>query len=89
MITVVLFGGKPNKSYINKVNNLQKLAARLNLNKPVRTPKSGLFKQLKWLSFSDRCKYHTSILVHKTLNNMAPSYMTDIISFSKNDKLFP
>jgi len=31
------------------------------------------------------CKYHTSILVYKTLNNMAPSYMTDIISFSKND----
>jgi len=77
--------GKPNKSSINKVNNLQKRAARLILNKPVRTPTPGLFKQLKWLSFSDRCKYHTSILIYKTLNNMAPSYMTDIISFSKND----
>jgi len=64
---------------------LQKRAARLILNKTVRTPTPGLFKQLKWLSFSDRCKYHTSILIYKTLNNMAPSYMTDIISFSKND----
>ena len=41
--------------------------------------------QLKWLRFSDRCKYHTYIPVYKTLNNMAPLYMTDIVSFSKND----
>jgi len=68
---------KPNKISINKVNNLQKRAARLIFNKPVRTPTPGLFKQLKWLSFSERCKYHTSFLVYKTLNNMAPSYMTD------------
>jgi len=68
--------GKSNKSYINKVNNVQKRAARLILNKPVRTPTPCLFKQLKWLNFSDRCKYHTSILVYKTLNNMAPSYVS-------------
>ena len=70
--------GKSNTSYINKVNSLHKRAARLILNKPVRTPTPGLFKQLKWLSFSDRCKYHTSILVYQTLNKMAPSYIVDI-----------
>ena len=76
--------GKSNKNYINKVkNNLQKRAATLILHKPVRTPTHGLFKQLKWLSFNDRCKYHTSILVYKTLNNMAPLYMTDIMGFLK------
>ena len=39
--------GKSNKSYINKVKNVQKRAARLILNKPVQTPTPCLFKQLK------------------------------------------
>jgi len=25
------------------------------LNKPIRTPTDGLFKQLKWLNFTDTC----------------------------------
>ena len=47
------------KSYNNKVNSLQKRAARLIFSKSVWTPTPGLFKQLKWLSFCDGCKYLT------------------------------
>ena len=45
----------------------------------------GLFKRLKWLTFTDRCKYHTALLVYKTFNHMAPSYMSDIITVSTNN----
>ena len=76
--------GKDNKRYINKINMLQKRIAKIILNKPIRTPSEGLFKQLNWLSFSDRCKYHTSVLVYKVTNDIAPTYMSDILTFSKN-----
>jgi len=77
--------GKTNKRYINKILIIQKRAAKLILNKPTRTPTDGLFKQLRWLTFTDRCKYHTALLVYKTLNYMAPSYMSDIITVSTNN----
>jgi len=76
---------KNNIRYINKILILQKRAAKLILNKPIRTPTDGLFKQLKWLTFTDRCKYHTALLVYKTLNHMSPSYMSDIITVSTNN----
>ena len=78
--------GKDNNTYINKVYVLQKRAAKIILNKPMRTPTAGLYKQLNWLTFSDRCKYHSAILVYKTMNHMAPSYMTDVITFATNEK---
>jgi len=37
------------------------------------------------LNFTDRCKNHTALLVYKTLNHMAPSYMSDIITVSTNN----
>jgi len=77
--------GKNNKMYINKILILQKRAAKLILNKPIRTTTDVLFKQLIWLTFTDRCKYHTALLVYKTLNHMAPSYMSDIITASTNN----
>ena len=49
-----------------------------------RTPSGDLFNELQWLSFSDRCKYHSSVLIYKTLNYTAPSYMSEVVSFSQN-----
>jgi len=62
------------------------IAAKLILNKPIRTPTDGLSKQLKWLTFTNRCKYHTALFVYKTLNHMALSYMSDIITVSTNKR---
>ena len=78
--------GKDNKRYINKIHILQKRVAKIILNKPMRSPTEGLFKQLNWLSFNDRCKYHTSVLVYKVINHMAPTYMSDILTFSRNER---
>ena len=63
----------------------QKRIARLILAKPKRSPTSELFKQLNWLTFTDRCKYHCAVIVYKTMNNMTPIYMSEIITFAKNE----
>jgi len=42
------------------------------LKKHIRTPTDGLFKQFKWLNFTNtcRCKYHTALLKNlKTIKN--------------------
>ena len=43
-----------------------------------------MLTELKWLTFADRCNYHSALLVYKTLNDTAPSYMTEIISTANN-----
>lgn len=86
MTFVAQYGGKENKSYISKVRVLQKRIAKLVLNISMRSPTAGLFKQLHWLSFTDRCKYHSAVLVYKTINHMAPQYMCEVLTFSQNEK---
>jgi hypothetical protein len=41
--------GKDTYSYINKVNSIQKRAAKIILNRPIRSPTLDLFNKLKWL----------------------------------------
>jgi hypothetical protein len=75
---------KTSQSNLTRLTRLQKRAARIILNKPTRTPTFQLFTELKWLSFRSRCKYHVCLLVYKTLNNLAPKYLNNILSFSTN-----
>ena len=71
---------------ISKVRVLQKRAAKMILQKPIRTPSKELFSQLNWLNFENRCKYHTSIIAYKCMNYLVPDYLNDIIIFSSNTK---
>ena len=50
----------------------------------MRTPSKDLFTHLRWLSFGNRYNYHTALLIYKSLNNLTPKYIKDIISFSNN-----
>ena len=77
--------GKGNGSNVNKIYTLQKRVARIILKKPKQSSSSRLLQVLKWLTFTDRCKYHTAVLIFKTQNNMVPSYMSDLITFSNDD----
>ena len=36
-----------------------------------------MFRELNWLPFYKRVHYHTYILMYKTLNNLAPEYLSD------------
>ena len=76
---------KHKQIHTRKLFTLQKRVGKLILQKPMRTASNIIFDELKWLTFENRVKYHTGILVYKTLNNQCPAYMKDIISFSRNE----
>lgn len=73
-----------NGHYKNKISKIQRRIARIILNKPNRSPSTNLLDGLNWMSFENRCKYHTALLVFKTMNNDSPEYMHDILKFSQN-----
>ena len=76
--------GKDNKGYINKIHKLQKRIAKIVLGKHIKYHNENIFKELNWLSHYDRCKYHASVLVYKTIYKMFPQYMSDLLSISNN-----
>ena len=64
----------------NEPKSEQKRAARMILDKKFDHPSAPLLKHLEWLPFIQRCKYHTAILVFKSLNAMSPIYMKNILT---------
>ena len=66
------------KSYLKKLYKIQKRTAKLILMKPNRTLSFLLFKTLGWLTFDNRLKYHTTVLVYNALHNQAPKYISDL-----------
>lgn len=79
-----IWSNGPQKS-TKKISQLQKRAAKIILNKPLKTPSDQLYKALNWLTFEERCKYHFGVLVFKSIHNMAPTYITEILTFSSNE----
>lgn len=55
------------------------------LNKQHDFPSAPLFKELKWLMFTDRVNYHTAVLVYKCVNNQAPEYLCSLFTLVKNN----
>ena len=76
--------GKTLKCHIDKMTILQKRVAKTILFKPIRTPSRELFLCLDWLTFENRCKYQTALLVYKSLNRLTPKYMDNIVQLAKN-----
>ena len=81
---VCLVWGHVANTYRNKISSIQRRAARIIVAKSRRSTKTDLFHDLHWLSFDDRCRYHTALLIYKTVHNLAPIYMNDILIFSEN-----
>ena len=77
--------GKNLKCHINKITSLQKRVAKTILFKSIRTPSKDLFQYLEWLTFENRCKYQTALLVYKSLNKLATKYMDKIIKPANNN----
>jgi hypothetical protein len=77
--------GKRNPSYINNVCKLQKRIAKIILQQPQISLSMKIFKALDWLPCLDRCKYHTAVLVFKTSNTMAPTYMTELMTIRQQN----
>ena len=64
----------------NRVLKFQKRAARIILEKDLSVPSKELFKELRWMPFSERINYKKAILVYKALNNICPEYLTSKFS---------
>ncbi len=57
----------------------QKRAASIILNiKDTMYPSREMFSKLKWMPISDSKKYRKAIMVFKSINNLAPRYMSDM-----------
>lgn len=77
----LLFG--MSKRNISRLQKIQNRAARLCLNLPrkARVPSSELLKTLHWLPVSFRIEFKILLLTFKCTNGLAPSYLSDLISF--------
>ena len=69
----------------NRLLKLQKRAARIILGADIMTPSKHMFKELQWLSFQQRVNYHTCLLVYKSLNGLAPEYLSQL--FTKTSEM--
>ncbi len=78
--------GISSKSDLSKISRIQKRAARIILKKPLRTCSSDMLHELKWLTFEDRCVYHMGLLIYKCKNKLVPKYLSDLITFSNNER---
>lgn len=69
---------------MNILNKLQIRVARTITNTTTRTNHSILLRELNWLSISNICKYNVALLVYKSINNLAPEYISDLVNLSNN-----
>ena len=72
---------------LTKISKIQKRAARIILNSSVSRNlcTNCLLNKLQWLSFENRCRYHTGVLVYKAKFNQAPKYLSDLIILTQNE----
>ena len=71
---VVWFGRYEND--VHKLNVLQKRCARIILSVNSQTSSNVMFPVLGWNSLYDRCTYFKALLMFKSLNGLAPSYLS-------------
>jgi hypothetical protein len=67
--------GRCSSNLEDKLIKFQKRAARIILDKGIDTPSSQLFSELKWMPFPQRVQFQTAILIYKSFNGLAPSYL--------------
>ncbi|MCU7801538.1 MAG: reverse transcriptase family protein, partial [gamma proteobacterium symbiont of Lucinoma myriamae] len=72
--------GRCSNSNMNRLLKLQKRAARIILQAEFMTPSQTMFKKLKWLPFPNRIQYHICVMVYKSLNDLAPDYLTELFT---------
>jgi hypothetical protein len=73
------------KANINKLEKLQKYAARMILDEKLQrentTRSSVLFKKLNWITFRQNAHFRQALLIFKSLNNLNPIYMRNMFKY--------
>ena len=91
--------GSASSSNIERLNKLQKRAARIILRTDFNTPSQEMFEELGWSPVPYRIKYNKAVLTYIALNNLTPPYITNLLKpmsqvhslnlrSSKNDSLY-
>ena len=76
--------GNASETSLNKLLKLQKRAARVILDCDYSVPSDTLFCKLNWMPIQDRIKFHKAVLIYKSLNNLAPTYLNDSLNPCSN-----
>ena len=72
--------GTTSTANIERLSKLQKRAARIILKADFMTPSSYMFEQLGWQTIPKRLFYNKSVLVYKALNDLTPTYITNLLT---------
>ncbi len=79
-----LLGGCPASS-INKLQIVQNAAARVLTRSRKYDHITPILQSLHWLPIKFRISYKILLLAYKALNNLAPAYLTNLLSRYKRD----
>lgn len=71
--------GTTSNTNIERLNKLQKRAARIILKAEYITPSTIMFQRLGWMSVSSRLKYNKAVLAYKALNKLTPAYISNLL----------
>ena len=74
------------KYQVNKLQRVQNTAARLVCNVSKYDHISPILKSLHWLPVVYTCQYKVLTMTFKALHDMAPSYISDMIEISQNNR---
>ena len=72
--------GSTSNTNIERVNKLQKMAARIILKADYTTPSADMFQRLGWMPVAKRINYNKAVLTYKAMNNLTPSYISDLLT---------
>ena len=75
-----LYTGLP-ASYLRPLELVQNFAARLIFRQSKFCHIKPLLNKLHWLPISSRIKFKILLFVYKSLNNLAPKYLSSLISY--------
>ena len=67
---------------VDKLERVQKLAARIVLGAPSTARTAELYKTLNWSTLDQRRRYHTTTYVYKVLNSLSPPYLQNTFELS-------
>ena len=67
--------GSTSITNIERINKLQKRAARIILKADFTTPSADMFRRLGWMSVKHRIDYNKSVMTYKAIHNLIPSYI--------------
>ena len=78
-----LFIGQP-QYRINRLQRIQNSAARIYARTSRRDSISPVLRELHWLPVRARIHFKTAVIVYKILHNLAPPYLSDMISSTQS-----